>query len=154
TKLWGYNGIYPGPTIECRRGTPVDIQWESNLPPGHFLPVDHKLHGADMGAPEVRNVVHLHGIKVLPHSDGYPDAWFTPGFQQTGPAFERKVYSYPNEQPATSLWYHDHALGITRLNVYAGLTGFYFIRDQVEDALNLPKGDYEIPLLIQDRMFD
>jgi spore coat protein A len=154
TKLWGYNGMYPGPTIEVRRGTPANIQWESNLPPGHFLPVDHKLHGADMGAPEVRNVVHLHGIKVLPHSDGYPDAWFTPGFQQTGPAFERKIYSYPNEQPATSLWYHDHALGITRLNVYAGLAGFYLIRDQVEDSLNLPKGDYEIPLLIQDRMFD
>src|SRR5689334_1013109 len=65
TKLWGYNGTYPGPTIEVRKGTPANMLWTSNLPPKHLLQgaIDHKLHGADMGAPEVRNVVHLHGIK-------------------------------------------------------------------------------------------
>jgi spore coat protein A len=154
TKLWGYNGTYPGPTIEVRRGTPATFQWESSLPPKHFLPIDHKLHGADMGAPEVRNVVHLHGIKTLPESDGYAESWFTPGFQQVGATFKTKQYTYPNDQPATSLWYHDHALGISRLNVYAGLTGFYFIRDSFEDGLNLPSGQFEIPLLIQDRLFN
>ena len=154
TRLWGYNGTYPGPTIEVRRGTPANILWSSNLPPKHFLPIDHKLHGADMGAAEVRNVVHLHGIKTLPASDGYADAWFTPGFRQVGPAFQTKIYSYPNDQQATSLWYHDHALGIARLNVYTGLAGFYIIRDDAEDDLNLPKGKYEIPLLIQDRLFN
>ena len=60
---------------------------------------------------------------------------------------------HPNDQAATTLWYHDHSLGITRLNVYAGMAGMYLIRDDVEDALNLPSGPYEIPLLIQDRNF-
>jgi len=154
TPLWGYQGTYPGPTIEAKSGTPIQIQWNSDLPTTHFLPVDHKLHGADMGAPEVRNVVHLHGIKVLPESDGYAEAWFTPGFRQVGPFFKSKIYHYPNDQPAMNLWYHDHALGITRLNVYAGLAGLYFIRDAQESSLNLPSGNYEIPLLIQDKLFN
>ncbi len=154
TRLWGYDGIYPGPTIEVQKGTPADFYWDSNLPPTHFLPVDHSLHGADMGAPDVRNVVHLHGAKVMPDSDGYPEAWFTPGFKRTGPAFQTKIYHYPNDQRATCLWYHDHAIGITRLNVYAGLAGFYIIRDAQEKSLNLPSGPYEIPLLIQDRFFN
>jgi spore coat protein A, manganese oxidase len=154
TRLWGYNGTYPGPTIEAQKGSPVSIQWENNLPPVHFLPIDHKLHGASMDTPEVRTVVHLHGIRVLPDSDGYSEAWFTPGYKQVGPFFKNKTYTYPNQQPATSLWYHDHALGITRLNVYAGLAGNYILRDELEASLNLPSGDYEVPLLIQDRLFN
>jgi spore coat protein A len=156
TRLWGYNGTYPGPTIEVSKGTPASFLWDSQLPPTHLLQsaVDHKLHGADMGAPEVRNVVHLHGIKTLPESDGYPEAWFTPGFTKVGPGFTNQIYTYPNDQRATTLWYHDHALGITRLNVYSGLAGFYLIRDSAEDALNLPKGRYEIPLIIQDKSFN
>ena len=70
------------------------------------------------------------------------------------PYFTTKVYHYPNDQEATSLWYHDHSLGIVRLNVFSGLAGFYFIRDRFEDELNLPRGRYEVPLLIQDRMFN
>jgi spore coat protein A len=156
TQVWGYNGTYPGPTIEVTRGTPASFLWDSQLPPNHLLAgaVDHRLHGSDMGAPEVRNVVHLHGIKTLPESDGYAEAWFTPGFRQVGPAFQTKVYTYPNDQPGTTLWYHDHALGTSRLNVYAGLAGFYLIRDPQEDSLNLPKGKFEIPLIIQDRLFN
>ncbi len=96
----------------------------------------------------------LHGAKVLPESDGYPEAWFTNGFTRAGPFFTTRTYSYPNDQPATTLWYHDHALGGTRLNVFAGLAGFYLIRDEIEDNLNLPKGRYEVPLMIQDRMFN
>ena len=99
-------------------------------------------------------MVHLHGAKVQPDSDGYPEAWFTNGFQTTGPFFENRVYHYPNDQQATTLWYHDHALGTTRLNVITGLAGFYLIRDNDEDALNLPSGDFEIPLMIQDRAFN
>ena len=156
TKVWGYNGTYPGPTIEVTKGTPASFLWDSKLPPNHLLSgaVDHKLHGADMGAPEVRNVVHLHGIKTLPESDGYAEAWFTPGFKQVGASFKSPVYTYPNDQPGTTLWYHDHALGISRLNVYSGLAGFYIIRDPAEDVLNLPKGKYEIPLAIQDKLFN
>jgi spore coat protein A len=81
-----------------------------------------------------------------------PDAWFTPGYAQVGSKFQA-VNTYDNAQEAATLWYHDHALGITRLNVYAGLAGFYLLRDANEDALHLPSGDYEVGLAIQDRMF-
>ena len=153
TLIWGYEGKYPGPVINVRRNEKVLIKWENHLPQKHFLPVDKTLHGV-MGVPEVRTVVHLHGARVRSESDGHPEAWFSKGFAQTGPYFKRKVYWYPNRQPAATLWYHDHALGITRLNVYAGLAGFYLIRDSQERKLNLPKDSYEIPLLIQDRSFN
>lgn len=155
TYLWGYNGLYPGPTFEVRRGQPIAVKWENNLPGTHFLPIDTTIHGAEPNIPSVRTVTHLHGSKTLPPSDGYPEAWFTNGFAQTGPFFETQVYNYPNDQQATTLWYHDHALGITRLNVYAGLGGgLYLIRDDHEDSLGLPSGRYEIPLVIQDRFFN
>ena len=101
---------------------------------------------AETGGRQDRIAVHLHGGLVSPASDGYPEAWVPPG--------ESATYYYPNEQPAATLWYHDHTLGITRLNIVAGLAGFYLIRDSIEDELNLPKGEYEIPLLIQDRTFN
>src|SRR3982750_829902 len=155
TTLWGYNGAYPGPTLEARAGQPVSVRWNNNLPLRHLLPVDSTLHGA-MDNPDVRTVVHLHGAKVLPTSDGRPEAWFTNGFAQTGPDFDPAFRSsfYPNDQPAANLWYHDHAIGITRLNVHAGLAGLYMLRDAQEDALNLPKGKYEVPLFLQDRSFN
>jgi len=154
TTLWGYNGTYPGPTFEVRRGSPIAVSWDNQLPGTHFLPIDTTLHGAEASVPQVRTVVHLHGSKTLPDSDGYPEAWFTNGFKQTGPFFKNKIYNYPNDQQATTLWYHDHTMGITRLNVYAGLAGFYLIRDNHEDSLGLPSGPYEIPLVIQDRFFN
>jgi spore coat protein A len=86
----------------------------------------------------------MHGAKTKPESDGYPEDWIVPG--------KSSLYYYPNQQDAAMLWYHDHALGINRLNVYAGLLGTFFIRDAVEDALNLPKGKYELPLLLYDRL--
>ncbi len=98
--------------------------------------------------------MHLHGGKTPSHSDGYPEASFTRNFKETGPLFQREIYSYPNDERATALWYHDHTIGITRLNIYAGLAGFYLIRDMHEHSLNLPKGKYEIPLLIVDRSFN
>ncbi len=81
-------------------------------------------------------------------------AWFTKTFRQTGPEFVTKTCKYPNRERATTLWYHDHALGITRLNVYAGLAGLYLIRDEEEKALLLPKGKYEVPLIVQDKSFN
>ena len=154
TTLWGYNGQYPGPTFEARRGQPIAVRWMNNLPNRHMFPIDNTLHGDEAGQPAVRTVVHLHGHKVLPESDGYPEAWFTNGFGQTGPFFEQRIYQYPNDQAATQLWYHDHALGATRINNYAGLSGVYLLRDRVEDNLNLPDGAFEIPLIIQDRFFN
>lgn len=155
TKVWGYNGMYPGPTFEVRRNQPIYVKWENKLPFEHLLKVvDHTVHGAGPDKPSVRTVVHLHEGRVRPEYDGYPEAWFTRDFENVGPKFVSKIYYYPNCQRPATLWYHDHALGITRLNVYAGLAGFYILRDKEEEQLNLPSGKFEIPLVIQDRMFD
>ncbi len=103
-------------------------------------------------------VVHLHGAEDLSAYDGHPDAWFTSS-GQTGPGFFTQTYNYANNQEATTLWFHDHALGIVRLNVYAGLAGFYFIRDGRDTGLatnpiTLPSGPREQELMLQDRQFD
>jgi len=158
----------------------------------HLLPVDQTLHWANPpGPPDTRGsdpapytgpvplVTHVHGAHVKPASDGYPEAWYLPAatnipdgyftrgthYGTVAPAPEgAAVFQYPNDQRATTLWYHDHALGMTRLNVYAGLAGFWLIRGPCESSLKLPGpapklGDppgtryYEIPLAIQDRSF-
>ncbi len=144
TKFWSFGPSTPGPTFETRSGEPLLVEWVNALPNEHFLPVDHTIHGAERDKPAVRTVVHLHGAKTRPESDGYPEDWIVPG--------KSSLYYYPNEQDAAMLWYHDHALGINRLNVYAGLLGTFFIRDDAEDALNLPKGKYELPLILYDRL--
>ncbi len=144
TKFWSFGHSTPGPTFETRAGEPLLVEWANGLPKEHFLPVDHTIHGAEADKPAVRTVVHLHGAKTRPESDGYPEDWIAPG--------KSSLYFYPNQQDATMLWYHDHALGINRLNVYAGLFGTFFIRDSVEDALNLPKGKCEVPLALYDRL--
>ncbi len=115
-------------------------------------------------------VPHLHGGEVRSDSDGGPDSWWTPGGEGTfftppaaggirGPGFFTSVYTYPNSQEATTLWFHDHVLGVTRTNVYAGLAAFWLIRDQFDTGipgagLNLPAGPQEIELVFQDRQFD
>jgi spore coat protein A, manganese oxidase len=144
TKFWSFGPAAPGPTFETRSGEPLLVEWVNALPNQHFLPVDHTIHGAEADKPAVRTVVHLHGAKTRPESDGYPEDWIVPG--------KSSLYHYPNQQDAAMLWYHDHALGINRLNVYAGLFGAFLIRDSVEDALNLPGGKYELPLILYDRL--
>jgi spore coat protein A, manganese oxidase len=145
-RLWGYEGQHPGPIIEAVRGEPIEVRWENQLPTQHIFPIDPHIHGAMPPAPAVRTVPHLHGARSASESDGLPEKWFAPGSSAN--------YSYPNSQPAATLWYHDHAVGITRLNVYAGLSGFFLLRDEDERKLDLPSGDYEIPLLVQDRTVD
>ena len=144
TKFWSYGATAPGPTLEMRSGEPVLVEWANELPQQHFLPIDYHLHGAGHNNPQVRIVSHLHGARVAADSDGYPEDWFVPG--------KSRVYHYPNQQDAATLWYHDHAMGINRLNVYAGLFGAAFVRDSFEDNLNLPSGAYELPLLLFDRL--
>lgn len=144
TPLWGYNGQFPGPTIEARRGEPLLVEWINGLPPKHFLPIDHTIHGAEREKPEVRAVTHVHGARAPAKSDGFPDDWYTPGHSA--------LYHYPNGQDAATLWYHDHAMGITRLNIYAGLFGAYLVRDDEEQALHLPSGECDIPLMLCDRL--
>ena len=160
TTLWGYEGTYPAATIEASPGRPVEVEYSNNLPQDHLLGVDERVHGADHSAPAVRTVTHLHGGVVAPEDDGYPEAWISSGGRTAAdiasvPDSEvpyKNPKEYPNDQKPGTLWYHDHALGITRLNVYAGLAGFYLLRDPMENAL--PNGQYEIPILLQDRTFN
>ncbi|WP_200411105.1 multicopper oxidase family protein [Virgibacillus salexigens] len=150
TRLWGYNNQFPGPTIEVNEGEELHIKWENHLPDNHLLPVDKSIHHI-ANHPEVRTVTHVHGSVTKPENDGYPEAWFSRNFKKVGPEFLHQVYSYPNKQRAATLWYHDHAMGITRLNVYAGLAGMYIIRGKQEKRLNIPKDEYEIPLILMDK---
>ncbi len=118
-------------------------------------------------------VVHLHGAHVGPESDGFPESWFLPaalnipsGFATRGSNFGQiagapvvegqATFQYPNTQRAATLWFHDHVLGITRLNVYAGAAGFYMLRGGSSDLPfgTVPSRNREIPLLIQDRSFN
>lgn len=162
TTVWGYNGSYPGPTIEARRNKTINILWKNelkdsnNIPLQHFLPIDTAINFArppGWPASGVPTVVHVHGGHNESASDGLPGSWYTPGFALTGPTFIKQTLSYFNDQEAATIWYHDHAYGITRMNVYMGLAGFYLIRDTAEENLGLPSGNYEIPLAIQDRVF-
>lgn len=143
TRLWSYGPTAVAPLIEARSGEPLDIKWVNNLPTKHFLSIDHSLHGCGPGVPDVRTATHLHGAKTRSEDDGYPDDWFVPGKSRT--------CHYPMDQEATALWYHDHAMGLTRLNTYAGLFGMLLLRDQTEDSLHLPSGKYEVPLMFYDR---
>ncbi|MDP4173736.1 MAG: multicopper oxidase domain-containing protein [Bacteroidota bacterium] len=149
SKTWGYGGLgYFGPTVEARQNQMVGIKWVNNLPTEHIFEQDMmllKMMGL-LDKPMVRTCVHLHGAKIPEIYDGGPESWYA-----SGQSFES---IYPNIQEARQMWYHDHALGQTRLNAYAGLAGLWYIRDYWEDSLSLPKGEYEIPLIIQDKQFD
>lgn len=165
----------PAPTFENIRGIPARVEWRNEIREPHFLPVDPTLHWANplrMEAPTgpfkpfppgyseaqypVPIVTHIHGLEVGAESDGTPEQWFTP-HEHRGATFASRIYDYPNSQPAAPLWYHDHVMGTTRLNVYAGLLGLYFIRDPDHyldgPASPLPRDDYEIPLVITDKDF-
>jgi spore coat protein A len=160
TTVWGYDDgtgpFTPGPVILARSGQPVTVNWINDLRElgSGLLRTDHYLqqssddlaciHGA---VDDAATVVHLHGGHVPPEVDGYPESTFQPGAPP-------ETYVYPNNQQAAPVWFHDHALGITRLNVYMGLAGLYLIQDAVEDALNLPTGPYDVPLVLQDRKFN
>jgi spore coat protein A, manganese oxidase len=144
TPMWGYDGRSPGPTFETVRGEPLLIEWVNALPTKHFLPIDYNIHGAERTKPAVRTVTHVHGARVPAGSDGWPEDWFAPGHSA--------LLHYPGVQDAASLWYHDHAMGITRLNIYAGLFGAFNVRDADEQSLGLPSGDCDLPLILCDRL--
>jgi spore coat protein A, manganese oxidase len=144
TRMWSFEDSFPGPTIETESGKAMIVEWANELPARHFLPIDHTLHGAERSLPEVRSVVHLHGGRTPAASDGYPEEWVVPGKSQT--------CFYPAKQDAALLFYHDHTMGINRLNIYAGMQGLFIVRDAQEAALDLPSGKYEVPLLIADRL--
>ena len=184
TKVWGYgtepgfpNATYPGRTFVVQKDRQVRVKWTNNLTVDgtgngpvlpHLLPVDESLHWAfALPGYEMTNL-QTHGVPVVPHvhgghteaeSDGNPEYWFTPGYNVKGPRWVKDTYVYDNDQQAGTIWYHDHGLGITRLNVYAGLAGFFIIRDEFDTGLadnpvGLPVYPYEKLLAIQDHMFD
>ena len=143
---------YLGPTIVATTGVPLTVTMTNELGT-HPLEIDPAIHGVqadDKDRP--RASTHLHGGNTLPEHDGGPEDFF--GFE------DDHVYEYGNTQDAAGLWYHDHALALTRLNVYAGLAGGYLIRDTPETGIDtgdgtlLPAGDHEIPLVIQDKSFN
>ncbi len=177
TTVWGYappfrGATWPGRTFEVRKNQKIAVKWRNKLvdkgqPLPHLLPVDSNLHWAyslhgyeqySIEANGVPIVTHLHGGHSQSPADGNPEYFFSPNYAVRGPRWESRWYKYDNDQDAGNLWYHDHALGITRLNVYAGLAGFYFIRDHRDSGfewnpLGLPAYPYELAYAIQDRMF-
>ena len=145
TRMWSYGDGALAPLIEARSHQTLKVDWVNRLPAKHFLAIDHSLHGCGRDVPEVRNCAHLHGGRTPSNDDGYPEDWFVPG--------KSRVCTYPLEQDATALWFHDHAMGLNRINLYAGLFGMMLVRDEAEDALELPSGKYELPLILYDRDF-
>lgn len=138
TLIWGYNGIFPGPTIRATKGQPIVMRHINRLPA--------YLNDGMSNMPLMDPSIHLHGAHTSPLDDGHPRESIAPG------AF--RDYHYPNRQRAMPLLYHDHSHGQTGLHVYYGLAGSYLIDDPEEQSLGLPSGDYDIPLLLQDRIFN
>ncbi|MET8007183.1 multicopper oxidase family protein [Nonomuraea glycinis] len=154
TPLWTYEGTFPGPTIESRRGRPVTVTHRNELP--------------------VPTVVHLHGGRTPAASDGYPTDLVLPegrhdAATNTGHGSEHGMdgmhdpravitkltrdYTFPLDQRPTLLWYHDHRMDFTAPAIWRGLAGLHIVRDDAEDDLGLPAGQRELPLMIADRAF-
>ncbi|SDH10777.1 Multicopper oxidase with three cupredoxin domains (includes cell division protein FtsP and spore coat protein CotA) [Sinosporangium album] len=165
TPLWTYDGHFPGPTIEVRRGERLRVTWRNSLSgaypvtavqlrnsPGPVAAWDLPGRGGATPKPEVAalppwTVVHLHGAQTTGSNDGWAENAVGPGHVQ--------LVEYVNDQRSAALWYHDHAMHISRFNTMTGLTaGMYLIRDDEEEALDLPGGEFEIPLVLCDRNFD
>jgi FtsP/CotA-like multicopper oxidase with cupredoxin domain len=156
TPAWTYNGSFPGPTLVSRTGRRTVVTHRNELP--------HPV------------VVHLHGGHTPHDSDGYPTDLILPvGSPPPGsampamagmpgmpampampgnPVVGTRTYTYPLNQPAATLWYHDHRMGFTGPAVWYGLAGFHLLTDDDEAALGLPSGDRDVPLMIVDRAFD
>jgi FtsP/CotA-like multicopper oxidase with cupredoxin domain len=181
TTIWGYGDgkgpfaySWPGRTFEVQSGVPLEVKWGNSL---GTLPMPVTSHGRSVIDTSLHWAYSLHGytqynvemdgVPIVPHVhgghtdfqfDGNPEFFFSPGYTIRGPQWVEKKYVYQNDQPAGTVWYHDHALGITRLNVYAGMAGFYIIRDADDTGLpgnsfGLPAFPYETALAIQDKMF-
>jgi spore coat protein A len=121
-----------GPTLLAKVGIASQIRWENHIEDvEHFLPVDNSLHWAKPRQGGVAMVTHLHGAETLSVYDGHPDAWWTMA-GDVGMSYTTDNYTYPNNQPPALIWYHDHTVGITRLNVLSGLHAMYLIQGDNE----------------------
>jgi spore coat protein A len=166
----------PAPTFRNTSNRPTRITWVNKLPnvrpPGHDPTYDGGPN-APNNYPYNRIVTHVHGAHVNSDSDGNPEQWYTPGFTLTGVVYKPSPYGplgtfrYGNTQEAATVWYHDHATGLTHTNTQMGLAGFYLITDANEAALQagtltpggvgatrvLPTDPYEVGFALQDRTF-
>jgi FtsP/CotA-like multicopper oxidase with cupredoxin domain len=125
TRIWGYDGVFPGPTIEARRGRTTVVTHTNRL--------------------GVSTVVHLHGGVTRSESDGFPTDTVAPG--------DIRRHQYDNTGRAATLWYHDHNWHDSGRNQYMGLAGFYLLKEDSDVEGRLPRGEYDVPLMIQDRAF-
>jgi spore coat protein A, manganese oxidase len=130
TRVFGYNGVTPGPTVSVEQGRRTLLRVRNQLPSVH------PGFGNDF-----TTSTHLHGSASLPQFDGYASDVSPPGFY--------KDYLYSNDQPARTIWYHDHGVHHTTENAYAGMYAQYHVHDPVERAL-LPQGEFDVPLTIVD----
>lgn len=170
TEVWTYNGTMPGPTFDVHRDRTLRVSWTNGIDAGTYplLAVQVPIAANPSASPGFRNpdgslppgvsiidgvadlpawnVTHLHGSAT----DGGDDGWA----HNAVLAGHSQLAEYQNHQQSTTLWYHDHAMAITRLNVHTGLAGMYLIRDEQEDRLGLPSGPYELPLVVTDRNLD
>ncbi len=137
TEIWSYNGITPGPTIRQQGGKRSQGGKESIVRFINKLDKDAQGNDIDLST-------HLHGMASFPHYDGYAEDLIPPGYF--------KDYVYPNDR-ASTLWYHDHSIDTTSRNVYMGLAGMYIVEDEFDRNLRLPQGEYDIPLILQDKRF-
>ncbi|AUY49163.1 multicopper oxidase family protein [Streptomyces sp. CB01881] len=161
TEAWTYGGSYPGPTLAVRAGRETVVRHRNELP--------------------VPSVVHLHGGHTPADSDGYPIDLILPaasgrsgdakghaamagmagmagmehgaGLTLARTTNSDRTYTYPGRQRAATLWYHDHRMGFTGPGIWRGLSGFHLVHDDEEDALPLPRGDRDLPLMLADRAF-
>ncbi|GAB4425277.1 MAG: multicopper oxidase family protein [Chloroflexi bacterium OHK40] len=136
TTIWGYDGQWPGMTLEMRRGRACVMTLYNELPEAISC--------------------HYHGGVTPPQHDGYAENIVLNGTElptliQPGGSW---TYEYPNIQPAATNWYHDHGIHRTAFHVYMGIAGFYLVRDDEEASLHLPQGEFEVPIVLQDRIFD
>src|SRR5205814_1955628 len=155
TRIWGYDGVAPGPIFHARYGEPIMARFFNELPKNHV----------GFGMPSI--TTHLHNGHTASESDGYPG-----NFHDSGTYWDNH---YPNilngfsQDPQTTdsgecmntLWYHDHRLDFTAQNVYAGLAGFYLLFDDKDcgDETNtagfqLPSGEFDVPMVLGDKVFD
>ncbi len=135
TLMFGYEGSVPGPTIKVNQGRKAVVRHCNTLP------ATHPTYGY-----EPWTSVHLHGSASLPQFDGYASDITRPN--------QFKDYQYPNFQPARTLWYHDHGIHHTAENVWHGLVGQYHMYDALEQSLPIPHGQYDVPLIISDALFN
>jgi spore coat protein A, manganese oxidase len=135
-EFWTYNGSIPGPLIRQKLSRQSSIRFNNLL-------------GKDQNLNNICTAIHLHGMASLPQYDGYANDLIQPDYY--------KDYYYPNSR-ASTLWYHDHAVHSTSRNVYMGLAGMYIVEYAPKDFCGgkyaIPSGEFEIPLVIQDKTFE